>query len=163
MRIYVASSWRNEYQQEVVRQLRAMGHDVYDFRAGGDGWSESDGEGGFSWKQISFDWQHWTPERYVLALTSPVAQAGFDRDMNALKGCDCCVFVMPCGPSASMEMGWAAGAGRWVAAYIPAMREPDLMVKMAHLVASEWSAVTSWIRAIDVTPVLIPAQIAGHA
>ena len=31
-KIYVASSWRNEYYPEVVAKLREAGHDVYDFR-----------------------------------------------------------------------------------------------------------------------------------
>lgn len=31
-KIYVASSWRNPYFPEVVKRLRAEGHDVYDFR-----------------------------------------------------------------------------------------------------------------------------------
>ena len=30
-RIYVASSWRNEYYSEVVQRLREAGHEVYDF------------------------------------------------------------------------------------------------------------------------------------
>ena len=30
MKVYVASSWRNERQQEIVRALREAGHDVYD-------------------------------------------------------------------------------------------------------------------------------------
>lgn len=32
MKIYVASSWRNQYQPEVVATLRAVGHEVYDFK-----------------------------------------------------------------------------------------------------------------------------------
>ena len=31
-KIYVASSWRNEYYPEVVEKLREAGHEVYDFR-----------------------------------------------------------------------------------------------------------------------------------
>lgn len=31
MKVYVASSWRNSYQPEVVKALRLSGHDVYDF------------------------------------------------------------------------------------------------------------------------------------
>ena len=31
-RIYVASSWRNQYFPEVVKKLREYGHEVYDFR-----------------------------------------------------------------------------------------------------------------------------------
>ena len=29
---YVASSWRNPFQQEVVNILRDLGHEVYDFK-----------------------------------------------------------------------------------------------------------------------------------
>lgn len=31
-KIYVASSWRNPFQQEVVNILRDLGHEVYDFK-----------------------------------------------------------------------------------------------------------------------------------
>lgn len=31
MKVYVASSWRNEHQQSVVKALRNAGHDVYDY------------------------------------------------------------------------------------------------------------------------------------
>lgn len=42
-RIYVASSWRNSRQPEVVRALREVGHHVYDFR------NPSKGDTGFAW------------------------------------------------------------------------------------------------------------------
>ncbi len=32
MKIYVASSWRNERQPAIIERLRAEGHNVYDFR-----------------------------------------------------------------------------------------------------------------------------------
>ena len=32
-KIYVASSWRNQYFPEVVKKLREYGHEVYDFNA----------------------------------------------------------------------------------------------------------------------------------
>lgn len=31
-KIYVASSWRNVFQQDVVDILRNLGHEVYDFK-----------------------------------------------------------------------------------------------------------------------------------
>ena len=31
-KIYVASSWRNVFQQDVVAILRDLGHEVYDFK-----------------------------------------------------------------------------------------------------------------------------------
>ena len=40
-KIYVASSWRNKYQPEVVAALRKAGHEVYDFR------NPKDNPGGF--------------------------------------------------------------------------------------------------------------------
>jgi hypothetical protein len=127
MYVYVATSWRNAYQPGVVEWLRSDGHEVYDFR----------GEEGFSWREVDAEWASWTPSQYLVGLSHRCAERGFKRDMDALKRCDACVYVMPCGPSASMEMGYCVGAGKLVIAYIPALREPDLMVKMAHLVTTD--------------------------
>lgn len=41
--IYVASSWRHPYYPEVVKRLRAEGHEVYDFR------NPPHGGNGFRW------------------------------------------------------------------------------------------------------------------
>ena len=131
MNIYVATSWRNEFQPEVVRALREDGHEVYDFR----------GEEGFSWREVDENWAKWTPAQYLVGLNHSCAERGFNRDMDALERCDACVYVMPCGPDASMEMGFARGAGKLVIAYVPALREPDLMIKMAHLVTADFTEV----------------------
>jgi len=136
VRIYVATSWRNEFQPEVVAALRADGHEVYDFR----------GEEGFSWREVDEKWAAWTPQEYLAGLVHPCAERGFKRDMDALRWCEACVYVMPCGPSASMEMGWAKGSGRPVIAYIPALREPDLMVKMADFVTDDLAKVKALLR-----------------
>ena len=152
MRIYVASSWRNTFQLGVVAELRSDGHQVYDFKGPGDGWGmEGGGPGGFHWKECAqpgTDWQKWTVLEYLEALEHPRAEEGFRRDMDALEQCDVCVMVMPCGPSASMEMGWACGAKKEVYVYVPGMREPDLMVKMAGLVTEDLELIRSAIYAI---------------
>jgi hypothetical protein len=135
MKVYVATSWRNEFQPEIVRRLREYGHEVYDFR----------GAEGFSWREVDEKWQNWTPQEYIEGLNHQCAKRGFKRDMDALLACEAVVYVMPCGPSASMEMGWAKGAGRIVIAYIPALREPDLMVKMADLVTDTFDEVLSYL------------------
>ena len=151
MKIYVASSWRNTFQPGVVEALRADGHEVYDFKAGGDGWGTGGtGPGGFAWSEVAApgqDWKSWTVAEYLQALEHPRAQEGFERDMNALDACEACVMVMPCGPSASMEMGFAVGAGKQVYVYVPAMREPDLMVKMAGLVTDDLDLIRTCIYA----------------
>lgn len=149
MKIYVASSWRNTFQQGVVASLRERGHEVYDFKGAGDGWGSGDGPGGFGWSEVDRAWQQWPDNvpAYLAGLEHPRAVEGFRRDMDALERSEVCVMVMPCGPSASMEMGWASGAGRTVAVYIPAMREPDLMVKMADIVSDDLEAVIRFIEA----------------
>jgi hypothetical protein len=91
-KVYIASSWRNLYQQGLVATLRADGHDVYDFR------NPSASNNGFAWKSIDPNWQNWTPDEYLEALSHPLAEAGFKSDMGALRWCDICVFLMPCGP-----------------------------------------------------------------
>lgn len=146
MKIYVASSWRNLFQPSVVQALRADGHTVYDFKN-----SE-----GFRWSELDENWKDWTPRQYIENLTTPRAIQGYSRDMEALMACDACVMVMPCGPSASMEMGWAVGKGKRVAVYVPAMREPDLMVKMAELATCNLQAIREWARDIDGTKKPLP-------
>lgn len=51
-KIYVASSWRNSFQQDVVKFLRDVGHEVYDFK------NPPHGRGGFSWSDIDKNWEN---------------------------------------------------------------------------------------------------------
>jgi hypothetical protein len=138
MKIYVASSWRNDYQPEVVSALRADGHAVYDFK---------DSEG-FHWEEVDPAWRQWPNDipKYLVGLNHAAAERGFNRDMTALRDADICVYVMPCGVSASWEAGWAKGVGKPVLVYIPGLREPDLMVKLADLVTVELSDIVAAIR-----------------
>ena len=110
-RIYVASSWRNQYYPEVVERLRGAGHEVYDFR------HPPHGGNGFRWTEIDPDALEW-------------GFGQFAADLEALEWADTCVLVLPCGRSAHTEAGWLAGAGRRVVAYIPEMIEPELMYKL---------------------------------
>jgi hypothetical protein len=142
LEIYVASSWRNKYQPNVVKELRDDGHQVYDFR-------EADG---FSWREVDESCLTWTPEQYLRGLKHEAALRGFKRDMEALVRCDACVYVMPCGVSASLEAGWAAGAGKLLIVYVPALRELDLMVKMADLTTDDLKIVRERLLWTDALP-----------
>lgn len=104
MKIYVASSWRNTRQPEVVDALRFAGHDVYDFR------NPAPGDHGFSWHQCSDkpfvgDAREFRDE----TLAHPIARAAFAKDMDALCSADATVLVLPCGRSAHLELGYAVG------------------------------------------------------
>ena len=136
MKIYVASSWRNAYQQSLVQTLRVWGHDVYDFR-----------EEGFSWDKIDLDWRTWSSNvsNYLDSLYHPLAIEGFNKDMEALEWCEVCIYVMPCGVSASLEVGWACGKGKKVIFYIPELREPDLMIKMGDLITTSLKDIKEYL------------------
>ena len=123
-RIYVASSWRNRYYPEVVKQLRERGHQVYDFR------NPPHGGNGFHWTDVDKNAPNWSLKEYVEGLHHPLAERQFEADMVALKQADVCVLVLPCGRSAHTEAGWMAGAGKKVIVYIPEMQEPELMYKL---------------------------------
>ena len=49
-KVYVASSWSNEYQPRIVAFLRERGHEVYDFR-------NPERKTDFCWSQISGNWE----------------------------------------------------------------------------------------------------------
>jgi len=129
-KIYVASSWRNDRQQDVVEALRVAGNLVYDFK------KPSEYDRGFSWSEIDDNWRVWTTKEYIGFLTHPVAERGFMLDFNAMKWADVCVLVMPCGRSAHTEAGWMAGAGKKVLVLMEQTAEPELMYKVFDCIAT---------------------------
>ena len=62
MKIYVASSWRNEVQPSVVQSLRDADHEVYDFK------EPSPGRAGFHWSDIDTSWKDWNSKEFRTAL-----------------------------------------------------------------------------------------------
>lgn len=123
----MASSWRNGRQPEIVVSLRQAGHTVYDFR------NPREGSVGFHWGEIDTDWQSWTPRQFRASLSHPISIRGFTSDMQALQGCDAVVLVLPCGRSAHLEAGWAAGAGKRVLILLDDESEPELMYRMVQV------------------------------
>ena len=143
MRIYLASSWRNRYQPALVALLRAEGHEVYDFR------NPAPGNTGFAWSAIDVNWLNWSPYSFRQALQDPIAAAGFKLDMDALRWCEACVCLLPCGRSAHLELGWAAGAGRHTIVYAPELPEPELMYLMTGGIALTEAELLAWLREKD--------------
>lgn len=142
MRIYVASSWRNEHQQYIVNVLREAGHEVYDFK------HPTSGDAGFHWSEIDPNWQDWTIHQYCTALGHDHAKFGFNRDFDAMKAADACVLVLPCGRSAHLEAGWMKGAGKKVLAYIPCdyRMEPELMYKMLDGITNDIQGILTQLK-----------------
>lgn len=135
---YVASSWRNEYlHRGVVEVIRAAGHEVYDFR------NPRPGDNGFHWSEIDPDWKNWSPRTFRASLEHPIAVAGLNSDVSALRIADAVILVMPCGRSAHLELGYAIGAGKKTAILL-SDGEPELMYGMADRVLVDIDDVSTW-------------------
>lgn len=128
MKIYLASSWRNEDQPMVLARLRKAGHRVYDFR------NPTPGNEGFSWKQVALvrdENGHSTLADLARAHAHEVAAQGFRYDFDAMNDAEVCVLLLPCGRSAHLEAGHMAGQGKSVYVLLCGDRrvEPELMYK----------------------------------
>jgi hypothetical protein len=142
MKIYVASSWRNERQQGVVKFLRDLDHEVYDFK-------NPEPNTGFGWSEIDENWENWSNAEYFKALDHPRSVQGFNSDFNAMKWADACVLVMPCGRSAHTEAGWMQGQGKPTIVLIEQKAEPELMYKIFDLVTDNLDAVRSRLLSLE--------------
>lgn len=148
MKIYVASSWRNGIQPEVIKQLREnTKHEIYDFRE-----PQADGARGFAWSEIDPDWKYWNADQFKEGLKHDLAEKGFESDMNALESAGATLLVLPCGRSAHLELGAARGFGQRTAIYMPVdlfrstvkVVEPELMYKMVDHIWTSMAETVDW-------------------
>jgi hypothetical protein len=125
-KIYLASSWRNQQQPEVLKILRDLGHEVYDFR------NPLPGNNGFRWQDCEYDMRD--KALFVRHITkSFAAQKGFVLDRDALNWCDTCVLLLPSGLSAHLEAGYAIGQGKETFVVLSVEEfEPELMYLLSH-------------------------------
>ena len=133
MKIYLASSWRNEFYPDVLAMLREWDYDVYDFRRPVPGCLP------FTWEEIDPNYRKWTSRQFADALNTSDAATQFCNDFRAMQQADVFVGVAPFGRSASMEMGWAAGSGKPAILYFPTENNemgPELMAKMFDIALS---------------------------
>lgn len=127
MKLYVASSWRNHYYNEILRTIKDSGHECYDFR------NPAPQSMGFHWTSVDRNWKNWNVKEFVVGLRHPVALDGFMHDFKALCWADAGVLVLPCGKSAHLEAGFLRGRGKPVWILIPKAEipEPELMYLLA--------------------------------
>lgn len=131
-RIYLASSWKNRLQPNLLAHLRAVGHEVYDFR------NPLPGDCGFSWKQVGLERDEEgkvTLRNLVAAHSHGAAAKGFRLDFAGMCRSDACVLLLPSGNSAHLEAGWMAGRGKPVFVYADrsAKIEPELMYMIPEI------------------------------
>jgi len=155
MYVYVASSWRNPRQPEVVAELEAAGFEPYDFR------NPRPGSHGFSWRDVGGPADderraplpkgadHVPAATYLEMIAHPIAVEGFRSDFDAMRAADAFVLVLPCGKSAHLELGWAAGAGVPTAILLEDPIEPELMYRMTSLLTPELAEVLVWLERLE--------------
>jgi hypothetical protein len=142
--LYVASSWRNEHQPGVVRLLRNLNYQVYDYR------HPCAGDDGFAWSEIDKDWRNWNPQQFSDALLSPISFRGFSFDFASMARAQACVLVLPSGRSAHLEAGYFVGQGKPLIVYMPEPVEPELMYLMANKIVLELAGLVPALRTFGV-------------
>ena len=137
MRVYVASSWRNEGLTGLISALRIVGHDIYDFREGN--------RAAFNWSEIDPRWQQWTAPKFIQGLAHSRANTAFMYDKIALDRAEAVVLAMPCGRSAHLALGYAVGRGKPTAILL-ANGEPELYYRMADHLCRDFNDLDEWLR-----------------
>ena len=94
MKVYVASSWRNEFYEGLLAEIRLAMFDVYDFKAE---------PGAFAWADLDPAWERWDVRQFADALEHPLAVRAFKADTDGMMHADACVLLLPSGRSARIE------------------------------------------------------------
>lgn len=155
--IYVASSWRNDRQHEVVVRLRDAGFEVYDFQ-------NPSGGKGFAWTDVMLDpmevrdtagnlvqrVDNWNPENssvedFLEAINTDAAVQGFQRDLQAMQRASIFVMVLPCERDAHVELGWAAGAGKETVILLDNPTRASLMYRLADHISPTIEDLLDWL------------------
>lgn len=141
--IYVASSWRNTRQHDVVVRLRDEGFGVYDFKhpPGGKSfaWSDIPSHGGENYDCIA-------THKFIEGLNHPLAVEGFRQDFEAMQRASIFVLVLPCERDAHLELGWAAGAGKETVILLDDPCKASLMYKLADHLSPSIDDLVEWLR-----------------
>lgn len=114
MKIYIASSWKNQHGVELLTEaLRKQGHEVVS-------WIENCY--GEQATLENFDFNKW--------VNTPKGQQSFDFDINGATLCDLLIYYGPAGKDACCEMGAAWSAGVPIIALYAKGEDLGLMRKM---------------------------------
>jgi hypothetical protein len=117
MKIYIASSWKNQHGVEMLTALlRAKGHEVVS-------WVENNYGEDHNHVTKKFDFETW--------VNSDEANQSFDFDTRGATECDLLIYYGPAGKDACAEMGAAYGAKVPIIGLAAKGEDIGLMRKMA--------------------------------
>ena len=115
-RIYIASSWRNGFQQQLVQELRKRGHKVYDFR---HPYGRNDAP---VWESVSitqnlrsaYKEKCLNGKDFKRMLLDRLSVERFNEHFSAMQDADTCILLLPAGRSSHIEAGHMNGMGKRV-------------------------------------------------
>lgn len=115
-RIYVASSWKNAYQQQLVEELRKRGHKVYDFK------HPSGRNDQVVWESVSVTQNLRSAYKenclkgkdFKRMLLDRQSIKRFEEHFAAMQDADTCILLLPAGRSSHIEAGHMNGMGKRV-------------------------------------------------
>ena len=116
MKIYIASSWKNEKAVDhLAFQLRARKHEVDAFT------DSSKGRYVFHWSEMLDSPDKSKSELNAITfLKDERSQKAFKEDRKWLDWCYCVILLLPAGKSSHLEAGYAKGQGKELIIYSPA-------------------------------------------
>lgn len=143
MRIYLASSWKNEFHEDMLQMLFAFDFDVYDYR------NPAPGIRGFSWDEMDPKWRDWSDRQYIEAMGGKRPVEAYCRDASALLDADAVVALAPFGASVGVEVGIACGKSIPVAVFLTGKKvSPELMTMAVDMMTPDANFLVRWLIAI---------------
>ena len=128
MKIYIATSWKNNVTAIIVGNLlKAYGHEVYIFCDPSEPAAKI--SLGLREEEKTKSWDS------LQALRTSEVKEIFESDFKELERCDLVLLLTPSGKSAHMEAGYAVGAGK-------------LLVILDHPILGEWDAMYGMANAV---------------
>lgn len=112
-KVYVGGALANEDIVRVTQLLLGKGYDAF------SEWYTPGREADVLWR----DYELALGFNYRQALQRPAAQNTFRFDRDNIDNCNTFLMVLPCGKSAHLELGYAAGIGKDTLIYMP--QEPE--------------------------------------
>lgn len=138
LRIYLATSWKNPEQQRIVADLRARGHEVFDFR------NPPNNAPLKTWKHILSNPSDASPEEQRAALSHNDAVEAFVGDMRAIRWSSVLLAIGPYGKDTCIEIGYAAALGKMVGALL-VRGDASLMISVADALFVNEEEMHNWL------------------
>ena len=141
MRIYLASSWKNqELVLKTAKYLESRGFEVDAFCR------STDQRYSFHWSELVDDEEDLAKYNAIEFLNDHRTQRAFLEDKKWLDWADAVVMILPCGKSSHLEAGYAKGQGKRL--YIFGAF-PDGEFDVMYGFADELIPLGNWPRLID--------------